>query len=90
MNMKHEYREFLPSLVTLTCILTKLCSFLTTKFSVKNMTFYKTLAFTYKLHTLSKYKYLRTPTKLKLLKGDMNWFFPGKMLPCISALHWTR
>jgi len=42
MNMKHEYREFLPSLVTLTCILTKLCSFLTTEFSVKNMIFYQT------------------------------------------------
>ena len=23
--------------------------------------------------------------QLKLLKGDMYWFFPGKMLPCISA-----
>jgi len=28
--------------------------------------------------------------QLKLLKGDMYWFFPGKMLPCISALHWAR
>jgi len=30
-----------------------------------------------------------TPSK-NLLKGDMYWFFPGKMLPCISALHWAR
>ena len=29
--------------------------------------------------------------QLKLLKkGDMYWFFPGKMLRCISALHWVR
>jgi len=31
--------------------------------------------------------------QLKLLKGekgDMYWFFPGKMLLCISALHWAR
>ena len=29
--------------------------------------------------------------QLKLIKkGDMYWFFPGKMLPCISALHWAR
>jgi len=28
--------------------------------------------------------------QLKLLKGDMYWFFPGKMLQCISALHWAR
>ena len=29
--------------------------------------------------------------QLKLLKKlDMYWFFPGKMLPCISALHWAR
>jgi len=28
--------------------------------------------------------------QLKVLKGDMYWFFPGKMLPCISALHWAR
>ena len=29
--------------------------------------------------------------QLKLLNlGDMYWFFPGKMLPCISALHWAR
>jgi len=29
--------------------------------------------------------------QLKLLKGVyMYWFFPGKMLPCISALHWAR
>jgi len=20
----------------------------------------------------------------------MHWFFPGKKLPCISALHWAR
>jgi len=45
MSMKHEYREFLPSLVTLTCILTKLCSFLTTEFSVKNMIFYQTIKY---------------------------------------------
>jgi len=25
--------------------------------------------------------------QLKLLIGDMYWFFPEKMLPCISALH---
>ena len=29
-----------------------------------------------------------TPTKI--VKGDMYWFFPGKMLPCISVLHWAR
>jgi len=28
--------------------------------------------------------------QLKLLKGDMYWFFPGKMLLCISALHLAR
>jgi len=29
--------------------------------------------------------------QLKLLiKGDMYWFCPGIMLPCISALHWAR
>ena len=28
--------------------------------------------------------------QLKLLKGDMYWFFLGKVLPCISALHWAR
>jgi len=28
--------------------------------------------------------------QLKLLKRDMYWFFPGKMLLCISALHWAR
>jgi len=28
--------------------------------------------------------------QLKLLKENMYWFFPGKMLPCISALHWAR
>ena len=28
--------------------------------------------------------------QLNLLKGDMYWFFPGKMLLCISALHWAR
>ena len=27
---------------------------------------------------------------VSLLKGDMYWFFPGKMLPCISAFHWAR
>jgi len=32
-----------------------------------------------------------TPSlQLKLLKGDMYWFFSGKMLPCISALLWAR
>jgi len=30
---------------------------------------------------------LYTPTKI--LKGDVYWFFPGKMA-CISALHWAR
>jgi len=29
-----------------------------------------------------------TPTK-NTGKGDMYWFFPGKMLPCMSALHWA-
>ena len=28
--------------------------------------------------------------QLKLLKEDMYWFFPGKMLPCISALYLAR
>jgi len=27
--------------------------------------------------------------QLKIIKRDMYWFFPGKMLPC-SALHWAR
>jgi len=30
-----------------------------------------------------------TPIKITK-KGDMYWFFPGKMLPCISDLHWAR
>ena len=27
--------------------------------------------------------------QLKFLNGDMYWFFPRKMLPCISAIHCT-
>jgi len=30
-----------------------------------------------------------TPTKNTKI-GDTYWFFPEKMLPCISALHWAR
>jgi len=29
-------------------------------------------------------------TQLNLIKGDTALVFPGKMLPCIRALHWTR
>jgi len=30
-----------------------------------------------------------TPTKITE-KGNMYWFFPVKMIPRISALHWAR
>jgi len=34
---------------------------------------------------------VRSPSlQQKLPKGDVYWFFPGKMLPCISALHRAR
>ena len=31
----------------------------------------------------------RTDSRGGLLKGDMYWFFPGKMLPCINTIHWA-
>ena len=35
---------------------------------------------------------VRSPLTLTKIteKGDMYCFFTGKMLPCISALHWAR